>query len=75
MAAAVFIDGIACLFDVSLTTEPKTGCSLFTDLRVRVPFLVSMLLLLCAMLCAGRIAKKEFGWRIFKMCGHQDRLP
>ena len=36
---------------------------------MRVPFLLAMLLMLCAMLCAGRIAKKEFGWRIFKMCG------
>ena len=78
MAATVFIDGIACLFDVSLIANRATesedsllpdGCSLFTDLRVRVPFLVAMLLLLGAMLCAGRIAKKEFGWRIFKMCG------
>ena len=78
MAATVFIDGIACLFDVSLIANRATesedsllpdGCSLFTDLRVRVPFLVAMLLLLGAMLGAGRIAKKEFGWRIFKMCG------
>ena len=78
MAATVFIDGIACLFDLSLIANRATesegsllpdGCSLFTDLRVRVPFLIVMLLLLGAMLCAGRIAKKEFGWRIFKMCG------
>ena len=36
---------------------------------MRVPFLLTMLLMLGLMLGAGRIAKKEFGWRIFKMCG------
>lgn len=78
MAAAVVLDGITCLFDISLLANKAVGkggallpagCSLFTDLRVRVPFLVCMLLLLAAMLCAGVTGKKEFGWRIFKLCG------
>ena len=84
MAAAVFIDGIACLFDVSLLANRAIdkgeedsllpmGCSLFTDMRVRLPFLLTMLVVLGAMLGAGVSGKKEFGWRIFRMCGTKVR--
>ena len=87
--AAIVLVLIACFFDVSLLysavegdslltgnngTDGESDCDRFADAGLRVPFLLLLLTLLAAMVYWGKEAHKEFGWRIFKMCGTKIAL-